>query len=130
MSRRHALAISLLLAGCAVTGAAAALKTVHLGAAAASPPRVAAPLLAARRAKLDRFAASLARASRATPPPLPPVPTYAPVVIPAPPAARPAAKVVYVRPAPVIRTVQDAPVAAPSSGWSGDDGGDDGGGDD
>jgi hypothetical protein len=141
MGRKHALAISALLAGCVGAGAAAAMKTVHLGAAAAKPPHVADAVIAAQQAKLDRYAATLEKARKARPPALPRVPHYAPVVIPAPQTARnlasapasapkPAAPppVKYVRPPPIVQTVQAPPQAPPA--WSGDDGGgDDGGGD-
>jgi hypothetical protein len=141
MGRKHALMISLLLAGCTVAGASAALRTVHLGTAAAKPPHAAGGLIAARKAKLDRFAATLAKARRTAPPPLPHLPKYPAVQIPAaplllasaptsPPQAAPAAatapKVRYVRPAPIVQTVQAPPAAPPA--WSGDDGGGDDGG--
>ncbi len=152
MGRKHALVLSLALAACTVTGASAALRTVHLGTAAAKPPRVADRVIAARSAKLDRFAASLAHARHSRPPALPPVPHYAPVPMPTPPApavpaasrvpaaaptAAPAAaralaprrpKVVYVRPAPVVTTVQSPATTSPAqTGDDGDDGNDDGG---
>lgn len=137
MRRKHALAVSVLLAGCVVAGTAAAMTTVRLGAAAAKPPHVADAIVAAQRTKLDRFAATLENARNAEPPELPRVPRYAPVAIPAiqsahvlasapTPAAAPAAPqaapppVKYVRPPPIVQTVQ-APPQAPSA-WSGDDG--------
>lgn len=151
MGRKHVVVLSLALAACAVAGASAALRTVRLGTTAAKPPRVADSVIAARAARLDTFAASLAHARLSRPPALPPVPHYAPVPMPTPPAPSqlasisgppavqapktspapaPAArhpKVVYVRPAPVVTTVQATTPAAPPS--SSDDGSDDGGDD-
>src|SRR5579864_2011427 len=101
MRRKHALAISVLLAGCLVAGAAAAMKTVRLGAAAARPPHVADTLVAAQRARLDRFAATLKNARNAQPPALPRVPRYAPVVIPAVQSARILASAPTPAPTPV-----------------------------
>ena len=143
MGRKHALVLSLAVAACVVTGASAALKTVHLGATAATPPHVADSVIAARSAKLDRFAASLAHARRSRPPALPQVPHFAPVAMPTPPAPAPAAstpapaavsdpsttvapakrhpKVVYVRPAPVVTTVQATTTATPATGDDEDD---------
>lgn len=142
MGRKHAIAVALLLAGGAVSGTAAAMRTVRLGAAASAPARVPDTVIAARRARLDRSAASLTRARLAHSPALPPVPHYAPVAIPAVPPARvpasapaPAARtttpaVRYVRPAPIVQTVQAPPMTTTSSSGanSEDDGGTDDGG--
>lgn len=87
MRRMHAIAISLLLGAGVAAGAAASLRTVHLGAAAAATTAaVPEKTIAARRAKLSRWSASLAKARAAKPPALPPVPHYAPVAMPTPPA--------------------------------------------
>lgn len=159
MRKAHAFAISSVLALCAVTGAVAAMKTVHLGAAVAAPARAAPSVVASRRAKLDRWSASLRRARASRPPRLPSVPRFAPVPMPVAPvpasvpvvrkaAPRPAATpapaataaaappaVTYVQPPPVIQ-YQQAPSTTPGpSGESDDEGelddsGHDGGGDD
>jgi hypothetical protein len=90
MRRTHALAMSLLLGAAVAAGAAASLRTVHLGAAAAATPSaVPDKTVAARRAKLARWSVSLRKARAARPPALPAVPHYAPVAIPAPVAAEP-----------------------------------------
>ena len=76
MRSTHRVAIAVALALSAAAGAAAATQTVHLGADAkkATPPSAAA--LAAQQAKLNAADHSIRRALSATPPPLPPVPTF------------------------------------------------------
>jgi uncharacterized membrane protein YgcG len=85
MKRLHAIAISILLAAGAVAGATAALRTVHLGAATATggPASVPEKVLAARRAKLAAWSASLRQADAVRPPALPKMPAFAPVAVPA-----------------------------------------------
>lgn len=89
MRRTHTIGISLLLAVATAAGAAAAVKTVHLGAATAAskPSRLPDRVIAARRAKLAAWSAALRREAAARPPALPKVPRYAPVVIPSVPLA-------------------------------------------
>ena len=86
MHRLHAVVISLLLAGAAVAGASAAFRTVSLGPTAAKPATVPERVVAARRAKLDRWSAQLEHARASRPPALPKVPRFAPVVVPTVPA--------------------------------------------
>ncbi len=137
MRRLHAIAISLLLGAGIAAGAAAALRTAHLGAAAAAT-RATIPetTIVARRAKLAKWSASLEKARTAQPPTLPRVPHYAPVPIPtmppiqrvvaaaqptqAPPVEQPAPtprkepsktaeqQVTYVQPPPIVQ-YQQAP---------------------
>jgi hypothetical protein len=145
MRRKDAMAVAVLLAGVVVSGTQAAMRTIRLGAAAAAPGRVPDAVIAARRARLDRFSASLARTRGEHPPALPLVPHYAAVAVPvtppvrapasasAPPAQSETPAVRYVRAAPVVQTVQAPPVTTTSSSSVGgdDDGGtDDGGGGD
>jgi hypothetical protein len=131
MHRLHAVVISLLLAGAAVAGASAAFRTVSLGPTAAKPATVPERVVAARRAKLDRWSAQLEHARASRPPALPKVPRFAPVVVPTVPATqlavrsasapRPPARteaappkqaVTYVQAPPKIQYVQ--PPAAPA----------------
>lgn len=89
MRRTHTIGISLLLAVATAAGAAAAVKTVHLGAATAAskPVRVPDRVIAARRAKLAAWSAALRHEAAARPPALPKVPHHAPVVVPEVPLA-------------------------------------------
>jgi hypothetical protein len=144
MRRTHALAMSLLLGAAVAAGAAASLRTVHLGAAAAATPSaVPDKTVAARRAKLARWSVSLRKARAARPPALPAVPHYAPVAIPAPVAEAPSSpttapvrtvvvrrtrrpatqtgkaaddqgQVTYVQPPPIVQ-YQQAPAPAPAA---------------
>jgi hypothetical protein len=138
MHRLHTTLIALLLSGCAVAGAAAAIRIVHLGARGSTPApeRVGDSVVAARQAKLDTWQAQLAKARASRPPALPKVPTFAPVVVPAVPArqvaaAAPAAPeadasavtapkpatqaVTYVQPPPVVTYRQAPTQAAPAA---------------
>jgi hypothetical protein len=87
MNRRHAVAISLFLALALVAGTFAALRTAGLGAHASAAQ------VAAKSRQLDRFEARLAREAKRRPPALPAA---------APAAAQPP-RVVYQRPAPIVR---------------------------
>lgn len=93
MPKIHVVALSLLLGGVTVAGAAAAMKTVRLGASVAATRTTSVPdaVVAARRRKLDTWSAQLQHAKAARPPALPAVPRYAPVEIPTVPAALEAA---------------------------------------
>lgn len=152
MRRLHAIAISILLGAGVAAGATASLKTVRLGAAAATTQAtVPEKTIAARHAKLAAWSESLRKARAARPPALPKVPHYAPVQIPtmpsiqtpavepetttvrhvvaapapAPPttaAAPTEAKVTYVQPPPVVQ-YQQAPAATTSTAASGEDDG-------
>jgi hypothetical protein len=88
MRRPYAFAISLLLGGGIAAGAAASLRTAHLGAAPATPATLPDRTVAHRRAKLATWSASLQKARKAKPPALPRVPRYAPVQIPTMPAVQ------------------------------------------
>lgn len=148
MRRRHAVALSLVLAGGSIAGVLAATRTAHLAGTQRQSSRPD-PAVAARSRKLDQLEASLRRALASKPPELPPVPRYAPVPIPELPAgpavtthtvaetpppapaqpARPApaaattGKVIYVRPKPIVKYVRPAPAAAPAARpGRGDDG--------
>ncbi len=116
MRKLHAIAISLLLGGVAVAGAAAALKTVHLGATVAAPQAVRVPdgVIAARREKLAKWSASLHQARAAQPPRLPRIPRFAPVVVPTVPATLEAAPPPAPSPPPVRHVVQRRVVTLPA----------------
>jgi hypothetical protein len=92
MNRRHAAVIALFLAVALVAGAFAALRTTSLGSHAQAVP---AAQIAAKSRQLDRFEARLAREAKRKPPALP---AAAPVAAPAP-------RVVYQRPAPIVRVL-------------------------
>jgi hypothetical protein len=92
MNRRHAAVIALFLALALVAGAFAALRTTTLGARSQAVP---AAQIAAKSRQLDRFEARLARAAKRRPPALP---AAAPVAAQAP-------RVVYERPAPIVRVL-------------------------
>jgi hypothetical protein len=137
--RTQTLVVALSLGLAAVFGAVALTKTVHLGQAAATTP-ASARLIAKRNAQLDRFEASLRAALRKHPPPVPKLPTLpvaasaaaTPAATPAPAAAPAAsARVVYVRPAPIIVHKHRAGGEHESEGSDHGDGSQrDGGGDD
>jgi hypothetical protein len=92
MKKIHALAIALILAVSAGLGLAAATKTAGLR--SATPTTVTSKAaIAARSRKLDRVEAALRRALRDKPPALPATRR---------PAAAPAQRVVYRRPAPIV----------------------------
>jgi len=97
MPRLHSTFIAFVLGAAAAAGLFAAVHTVRLGQAAAAtrPATVPAHVIAVRRAKLARWSRSLEHALAKRPPALPKLPKYAPVQIPAAPAAAP----VYTAPA-------------------------------
>jgi hypothetical protein len=127
MRRPYAFAISLLLGGGIAAGAAASLRTAHLGAAPATPATLPDRTVAHRRAKLATWSASLQKARKAKPPALPRVPRYAPVQIPTMPAVQSStarAQIVTVqrlarRPAPttgdLVRVEHTAPPPPPET---------------
>ena len=139
MHKAHALVVSLLLAGAVAAGAAATLRTVHLGAAVAAPQVAHVPDAAvrSREKKLAAWSASLRKAGRAKPPALPSVPHFAPVVVPSVPVVRqtaavatPRATVAAVRPRAAqqqpqvvyVHAPQPQQQAAPSGEHEGDGG--------
>lgn len=85
--------VAALVAGAAVLGTFAALRTTSLGAAHRTSSDTA---VRVRTKQLDRFAAALDKQLRQKTPPLPAVPARAPA------AAAPAPRVVYRRPAPIL----------------------------
>lgn len=109
MNRKHALTISLVIGIAAIAGTVAATRTIHLGRPAARPAPAASATLAKRGKALDRIEVSLRQALKQKPPKLPPRPAAVPggargVAGGAPEGQR----VVYVRPAPIIRHVRRA----------------------
>ncbi len=134
MNSKHAVTISLATGLAAIAGTIAATKSVHLGHAASTPTTGSSSLIAQRTAQLDRAEIALRKALAQKPPKLPPLPTTLPAVpaaagspISATATAAPAQRVVYVRPAPIIRHVHRAGGGEHES-EGGHDGGHDGGG--
>jgi hypothetical protein len=116
MNGKHAFIISLAVGVAAVAGTIAATKTIQLGKPAAAQPASASSTIAARTKQLDRAEIALRKALKQKPPKLPPLPAAvpagsAPATLAAAPAApqaqapAPAQRVVYVRPAPIVKTV-------------------------
>ncbi len=107
VNKKHALAISLAVGVAAIAGTVAATRTVHLGAGTSTVP--ASSTVVAQRAKaLDRTEIALRKALAQRPPKLPPLPAKiqgSGTPAGAPLAAAPSQRVVYVRPAPIIRHV-------------------------
>jgi hypothetical protein len=109
MSRKHAVAVAVLLAAAAAVGLFGLARTLGIG-ASASAGRAPDPVIAKRSHALDRLEISLRRELAKRPPRLPAVPKVTPIKAPsAPVAAAPAApvaasapRVVYVRPAPIV----------------------------
>lgn len=105
MNGKHAVTISLAVAVAAMTGTFAATRTVHLGRPAAAQPAATTTSVARRTRQLDRAEIALKKALDQKPPKLPPLPAAltsgATATAPAPTQQR----VLYVRPAPVIRHV-------------------------
>jgi hypothetical protein len=95
MKKIHALAIALILAVSAGLGLAAATKTAGLRSGTPTTVTTKAAI-AARSRKLDHVEAALRRALRDKPPTLPALPAARR------PAAAPAQRVVYRRPAPIV----------------------------
>jgi hypothetical protein len=114
VNRKHAFSISLAVGVAAVAGALAATKTIHLGQNAAVQSKTPSALIAQRTKALDRTETALRKALKQKPPALPPLPSLPSTVAAAgPPASAPAPpaqeqRVVYVRPAPIIRHVPRA----------------------
>ena len=111
MNRRHATVIALFLALALVAGLFAALRTTRLGATSATPT-VSAAQIAQRNRQLDAVEAKLRTQAKQKPPALPalPPPTRAASARSAPAAAAPPAasqpqRVIYVRPAPIVKVV-------------------------
>jgi hypothetical protein len=91
MHKLNVFLVAALVAGAAVLGTVAAVRTTSLGAAHASDSAV-----AQRTKQLDRFEASLRAQLKKQPPALPALPK------PRAAAAAPAPRVVYRRPAPIV----------------------------
>ena len=103
MSRKHIALISVLVALAALAGLGAALKTTGL--AADGRGKATDALVQARTAQLDRAEQALRAQVAELAAPAAPAPTTASTpTIPTTPAAA-GEKVVYVRPAPIVRTV-------------------------
>jgi hypothetical protein len=92
MGRKHAVVVSVLLAGAAVAGAYAAASTFGAGPEQPAQP-VSASLVADRSAELDWMEASIRKTKDSKPPMLPAVPTFPDVPAPAVSAGRLAAPV-------------------------------------
>jgi len=128
---KHALTISLVVGIAAIAGTIAATKTIHLGRPAAQP--AAASSSVAKRSKaLDRVEISLRKALREKPPKLPPLPAAMPgggAQLAGSGRAQQAQRVLYVRPAPIIRHVhrpgggESEHESSPDSEHGGDGGG-------
>jgi len=113
VNRKHAITISVAAGVAAIAGTVAATKSIHLGHPATSSARASSSLVAQRSATLDRAEVALRKALSKQPPKLPPLPEKlpaAPAAGSAAPALGPAQaqRVVYVRPAPIIRHVPRA----------------------
>jgi hypothetical protein len=111
VNKTHAVLISVAVGASAIAGTLAATKTVHLGRSATVRAKTPSALIAARKQALDRTAVALRQALKQRPPKLPPLPARVPAasgpagggfVARAPAQAQ---RVVYVRPAPIIRHV-------------------------
>jgi hypothetical protein len=125
VARPHAFFIALLLALALVSGSYAVMRTTALGLSAEQPASGSDRQIAARKARLDKIEAALARALAKKPPTLPGLPKRRPA-----PAARPVS-----RAAPVSAAIPASnPFSSSSSSFEPNDGGgseDDGeGGDD
>lgn len=125
MKPRHAIVISSFLALALVLGAASVVRTTSLGASAAKPKLTDAQI-AAKNRQLARYETQLRKAAKQKPPALPKLPAVPRVELPPLPAssaptllaagapsvssattatAGAAPRVVYVRPAPIVRVV-------------------------
>ncbi len=113
MKKRHALLIALAVAAAAVFGLVAATRTVHLGSSSSRAGSVSKAQIAARNRQLDKTEIALRKALSQKPPKLPALPAaparaQSPAVAAVTPAAAPAPRaqrVIYVRPAPIVRHV-------------------------
>jgi len=101
MKKGHALLIALAVAVAASFGMLAASRTTQLGASAKAAGGVSAAQIAAQNQRLDRAEIALHRQLQRKPPALPALPALAA----APPAQQ---RVVYVRPAPIVKHVHRA----------------------
>jgi hypothetical protein len=131
---KHAFTISLAVAVAAVAGTIAATKSIHLGRPAATAAPAASSVVAKRTKALDRVEIALRKALAQKPPKLPPLPAAVPAgsaPIAGVAAAPQTQRVVYVRPAPIIRHVHRAGGGeGEHESEHGDHGGDGGGSDD
>lgn len=106
MHPTHRVAIAAILGIAAVAGLIGLTRSLDLGAASASAPRVSPAAVARGNHRLDRAQAALRRARASRPPALPPIPAYPAVPTASPASAAPAVgAVTYVRPPPHIVTV-------------------------
>jgi hypothetical protein len=132
VNRKHALVISLAVGVAAIAGTLAATQTVKLGRHAAARATTPSSLIAQRKHALDRTAVALRKALKQRPPKLPALPARAPAVASAPvgyaPATSGAQRVVYVRPAPIIRHVHRPGGGEGGDGHESDGGSQSGGG--
>ena len=116
ISRRHGLALSLLLGTAAAAGAYAVVTTADFGAAQTKPEVISSRQIALRARKLDAWEASLRKALEARPPALPALNSYPAVVFVAAPGA-----IALPSPAPVVRSAvqptktKTRPVAKPKA---------------
>ena len=114
MKKQSAVLIALAVGVAAVFGLVAATRTIHLGSAASKPTKIPDAQIAARNRALDRMEIALRKELGRKPPKLPALPAAASgapaaaSMISAPPAAPQAQRVIYVRPAPIIRHVARA----------------------
>lgn len=109
MNGKHAVPISLAVGVAAIAGSFAAAKTVQLGGQVAGPAKTPSALIAERTKALDRAEISIRKVSKQRPPKLPPLPATIPgaarsSVGTSAPGLR-AQRVIYARPAPIIRHV-------------------------
>jgi hypothetical protein len=110
VNRKHAVSISLAVGVAAIAGTVATAKTVHLGGHAAGPSKTPSALIVERTKALDRTEIALRKTLKQRPPKLPllpatmPGPARSPVGTPAPGSRT--QRVIYVRPAPIIRHVR------------------------
>lgn len=106
MHSTHRIAIAAILGLAVVAGLLGLTRTLDLGAASASPPRVSRDAVVRSAHRLDRAEAALRHARASRPPALPPIPTYPAVPVASPaPMTRASGAVTYVRPPPHIVTV-------------------------
>jgi hypothetical protein len=105
MNGKHAITISLAVAVAAITGTFAATRTVQLGRPAAAQPAAAMTSVTQRTRQLDRAEIALKKALGQRPPKLPPLPAAVTLGSTATAPTPAQQRVLYVRPAPVIRRV-------------------------
>lgn len=109
MNRKHAVSISLAVGVAAIAGTVAATKSIHLGGHAAGSSKTPSALIAKRTKALDRTEIALRKALKQRPPKLPPLPATLPAATgsaaSAPAPSSQTQRVIYVRPAPIVRHV-------------------------